>query len=309
MDDTAAPSQHPVLAYVPDMSPDTATVLMCVDEICGRIIATSKLRDPVAFACAYPIAALHNRDAITAAVTMQYGPIGAHGDRSTSRSVLAVVMSDLFFFCLVAQGMALGTATSTVREVHRQVWSAKPRHVAYRTNPSDLQEALARIPGTPVAGDTLPDRGSMDDIEVWRLNDDTPNPVTGYDSYTVIWLMLAEYMVHREREQLRGRDLHIDAALAGGDDLDTVRLHAVPGKHFTSAHGALQHAADELVPGAGSMVPWEYWARDDEGTRWYTGSDIIDYDALSYPDASYYLIDRVGEELARLRAAEKERSW
>lgn len=309
MDDTAALSQHPVLAYVPDMSPDTATVLMCVDEICGRIIATSKLRDPVAFACAYPIAALHNRDAITAAATMQCGPVGSHGDRSTSRSVLAVVMSDLFFFCLVAQGMAMGTATATVRSVHREVWSAGPRHITFRTNPSELQTALAHIPGTPAAGDAMPFHGAAADIEVWDLDDDTPGAVTGYDSYSTIWLMLAEYMIHRERGQLLGRDLHIDAALASRDDLDTIRLHAVPGTHFMSAHGALQHAADELVPGAGSMVPWEYWARDDEGTRWYTGSDIIDYDALSHPDASYYLIDRVGEELARLRAAEKERSW
>ena len=309
MDDTVAPSQHPVLSYAPDMSPDTATVLMCVDEICGRIIATSRQRDPVAFACAYPIAALHNRDAITASAVRQWGVNDSHTEYGMARAVCDVVMSDLFFFCLVAQGMALGTAAGVARETHREVWSAKPRHVAYRTTPSELQTALARIPGTPAAGTALPDRGSVDDIEVWDLDDDTPGAVTGYDSYSTIWLMLAEYMIHRERGQLLGRDLHIDAALASRDDLDTIRLHAVPGTHFMSAHGALQHAADELVPGAGSMVPWEYWARDDEGTRWYTGSDIIDYDALSHPDASHYLIDRVGEELARLRAAEKERSW
>lgn len=309
MDGLTTPRQHPVLAYVPDMSPDTATVLMCVDEICGRIIAMSSRRDLVAFACAYPIVALHNRDAITASVTMQSGPIGANGDRITSRSVLAATMSDLFFFCLVAQGMALGTATSTVRETHREVWTAMPRHDTYRTDPSSLQTALAHIPGTPAAGDAMPFRGDVSWIDVWDVDNSTPSPVTGYGEYSAIWLMLAEYMVHRERGQLLGRDLHIDAALASRDDLDTIRLHAVPGTHFMSAHGALQHAADELVPGAGSMIPWEYWARDDEGTRWYTGSDIIDYDALSHPDASHYLIDRVGEELARLRAAEKERGW
>lgn len=120
--------------------------------------------------------------------------------------------------------------------------------------------------------------------------------------------MLAEYMVHRERGQLLGRDLNIDAALASRDDLDTVRLHAAPGEHFTSAHATLRHAADELVPGAGALIPWEYWARDDVGAQWYLGSFLIQYDALSHPDASYYLIDRVGEELARLRAAERERS-
>lgn len=307
MDDTAAPSKHPVLAYAPDMSPDTATVLMCVDEICGRIITAQNQRDLAAFACSYPVAALHNRDALTAAAIRQWCANGSHAEYGMARAVLDTVMSDLFFFCLVAQGMALGNAINMTRETHRKVWSARPRHVTFRTTPSELQKALASIPGTLAAGTTLPDRGDVDDTGIWDLNDDTPGAVTGYDSYSAIWLMLAEYMVHRERGQLLGRDLNIDAVLASRDDLDTVRLHAATGEHFTSAHATLRHAADELVPGAGALIPWEYWARDDEGARWYTGSDIIAYDALSHPDASHYLIDRVGEELARLRAAEKRR--
>lgn len=305
MDDSTVPSKHPVLAYAPDMPPDTATVLMCVDEICGRIITAQNQRDPVAFACAYPVAAVHNRDALTAAAIRRWCANGSHAEYGMARAVLDTVMSDLFFFCLVAQGMAPGNAINMTRETHRKVWSARPRHVTFRTNPSELQTALARIPGSLAAGTTLPDQGDVADIEVWDLNDDTPGAVTGYDSYSTIWLMLAEYMVHRERDQLRGRDLNIDAVLASRDDLDTVRLHATPGTNFTSAHEALQHAADELAPGVGAMIPWEYWAKDDDGAQWYTGSDIIQYDALSHPDASHYLIDRVGEELARLRAAEK----
>lgn len=307
MDDAAAPPQHPVLAYVPDMSPTTATVLMCVDEICGRIIATSSQRDFVAFACAYPIAAVHNRDELTAAVIRQWCANGSHAEYGMAQATCDVVMSDLFFFCLVAQDMALGTAAILARKAHREVWSARPRHITFRTNPSELQTALARIPGTPAAGSALPDRGDVADIKVWDLGDDTPGAVTGYDEYSAIWLMLAEYMIHREREQLRGRDLNIDAALASRGDLDTVRLRAVPGKHFMSAREALQHAADEIVPGVSAMIPWEYWARDDEGAQWYLGAFLIQYDALSHPDASHYLIERVSEELARLRAAEKRR--
>lgn len=308
MDDSTVPSKHPVLAYVPDMSPDTATVLMCVDEICGRIITAQNQRDLAAFACSYPATALHNRDALTAAAIRQWCANGSRTEYGMARAVLDTVMSDLFFFCLVAQGMALGNAINMTRETHRKVWTSRPRHITFRTAPSELQKALASIPGTLAAGTTLPDRGDVDDTGIWDLNDDTPGAVTGYDSYSVIWLMLAEYMVHRERGQLLGRDLNIDTALASRDDLDTVRLHAVPDTHFTSAHAALEHAADELVPGAGALIPWEYWARDDVGAQWYLGSFLIQYDALSHPDASYYLIDRVGEELARLRAAERERS-
>lgn len=293
MDDPAAPSQHPVLSYAPDMSPDTATVLMCVDEICGRLLSNSFLRAQADFFCTYPIAALHNRDALTAAVMQRLSVNGPRREFDMARAVSTIVMSDIFIYNTM-QHRNIDGPVAVARRAHRDVWTAKPRHVTFRTNPSELQTAL-------------PDQGDVADIEVWDLDDDTPGAVTGYDEYTAIWLMLAEYMVHRERGQLLGRDLHIDAALAGRDDLDTVRLHATPDKNFLSAHEALQHAADELVPGAGALIPWEYWARDDEGARWYTGSDIIAYDALSHPDASYYLIDRVGEELARLRAAEKRR--
>lgn len=306
MDDPTTPPQHPVLAYAPDMSPDTATVLMCVDEICGRLLSDSFLRDQAVFFCSYPIAALHNLDALTTSVMQRLSANGPRREFDMAKAVCEVVMSDMFIFN-VMQRSNLDSAVLAARRAHSDVWSATPRHVTFRTNPSGLQTALSRIPGTPEAGRALPDRGDVADIEVWDLNDDTPGAVTGYDEYTAIWLMLAEYMVHRERGQLIGRDLNIDAALASRDDLDTVRLHAAPGTHYTSAHEALRRVADELVPGAGSMIPWEYWARDDDGTRWYTGSDIIDYDALSHPDASYYLIDRVGEELARLRAAEKRR--
>lgn len=306
MDDT--PPQHPVLAHAPDLTPTTATVLMCVDEICGRIITAQNQRDLAAFACSYPVAALHNRDALTAAAIRQWCANGSRTEYGMARAVLDTVMSDLFFFCLVAQGMALGNAINMTRETHHKVWTSRPRHITFRTAPSELQTALSRIPGTLAAGTTLPDQGDVADIGTWDLGDDTPGAVTGYDGYTVIWLMLAEYMVHRERGQLLGRDLNIDAALASRDDLDTVRLRATPDTHFTSAHEALRHVADELVPGADALIPWEYWAKDDVGAQWYTGAFLIQYDALSHPDASYYLIDRVGEELARLRAAEK-RGW
>lgn len=300
-------TQHPALTYAPDMSPTTATVLMCVDEICGRLLSNSFLRDQAAFFCAYPIAALHNRDALTAAVVRQCCANGSHGEFDMAQAVSTVVMSDMFIFN-VMQRSDLDSAVLAARRAHGDVWTAMPRHVTFRTAPSELQTALARIPGTPAAGCALPDRGDVTQIVVWDLDDDTPGAVTGYDEYTAIWLMLAEYMVHRERGQLLGRDLHIDAALASRGDLDTVRLRATPGKDFLSAHEALQHAADELVLGAGAMIPWEYWSKDDVGAQWYTGAFLVQYDALSHPDASYYLIDRVGEELARLRAAEKERS-
>lgn len=304
MDDTVAPPRHPVLAHAPDMSPDTATVLMCVDEICGRLLSNSFLRDQADFFCAYPIAALHNRDALTAAVTQRLSVNGPRREFDVARAVCEMVMSDMVVY-KVMQHRNINSAVAAARRAHSDVWSASPRHVTFRTTPSELQTALARIPGTPEAGKALPDRGDVAGIEVWDLNHDTPGAVTGYDEYSAIWLMLAEYMIHRERGQLLGRDLNIDMALAARDDLDTVRLQAVPGKHFLSARKALQHAADELVPGAGAMIPWQYWAKDDEGAQWYTGAFLIQYDALSHPDASHYLIDRVGEELARLRAAGK----
>lgn len=307
MDDTVAPPRHPVLAHAPDMSPDTATVLMCVDEICGRLLSNSFLRDQADFFCAYPIAALHNRDALTAAVTQRLSVNGPRREFDVARAVCEMVMSDMVVY-KVMQHRNINSAVAAARRAHSDVWTAKPRHVTFRTDPSELQTALARIPGTPAAGCALPDQGNVADIEVWDLGDDTPEAVTGYDEYTAIWLMLAEYMIHRERGQLLGHNLHIDVALAGREDLDTVRLHATPDKHFTSAHAALQHAADELVPGAGAMIPRQYWAADDVGAQWYPGAFLIQYDALSHPDASHYLIDRVGEELARLRAAEKERS-
>lgn len=307
MDDPTTPPQHPVLAYAPDMSPDTATVLMCVDEICGRLLSNSFLRDQADFFCTYPIAALHNLDALTAAVMQRLSVNGPRSEFDMAKAVCEVVMSDIFIYNTM-QHRNIDGPVAVARRAHSDVWSDRPRHVTFRTNPSELQTVLSRIPGTPEAGRALPDQGDVADIEVWDLGDDTPGAVTGYDEYTAIWLMLAEYMVHRERGQLLGRDLNIDAALTSRDDLDTVRLRATPGKDFLSAREALQHAADELVPGAGAMIPWEYWARDDEGAQWYTGAFLIQYDALSHPDASYYLIDRVGEELARLRAAEKERS-
>ena len=258
MDDT---TQHPVLAYAPDMSPDTATVLMCVDEICGRLLCNTYFRDRAAFFCAYPVAALHNRDALTTAVMQRLSAIGPRREYDMARAVCEVVTSDFLIYLTMYQ-RNLDHAVSEARRAHSEVWSSTPRHVTFRTDPSELQTALARMPGTPAAGCALPNQGDIADIEVWDLGDDTPEAVTGYDEYTAIWLMLAEYMTHRERGQLLGHNLHIDVALAGRDDLDTVRLHATPGTHFTTAHAALQHAADELLPGAGAIIPWEYWAKD-----------------------------------------------
>lgn len=278
---------HPADYLIEDYTERQARVVACVDEMCTRFFARFDPRDVsyqgnlllCEFVSGYQVLAAHLACYIEAAAVSAIGP-GRHTQRELAGAVAGVMAADAAR-CLGA------LADVFVPDLLDTVLTPGTAH-AERGDDRELQRLLeSRAGGTFAAGDAVPD-GTV------PVGDAAPSAASDPAAVSALRHVIAEHLVHDHHEYAAG-----NAAVAAwlddvGDELDTMVFPMPRGAEYDSPAAAVAGIADTVLPGVPVEVPATVPASFN---CWYVGFGMLESDVLADAAATYYLIDRLQDEL------------
>lgn len=278
---------HPAEYLIEDYTERQARVAACVDELCTRFFARFDPRDvsylgnlPLCgFVSNYQVIAAHLPGYIEAAAVSAIGP-GDHTQRELAGAVAGVMAADAARSLGALADVFVPSLLDTV---------LAPAH-AERGEDRELQRLLAdRAGGTFAAGDAVPE-GTV------PVGGAAPSAASDPAAVSALRHVIAEHLVHDHHEYVA--DNAGVAAWLGevGDDLNTIVFAMPAGAHYDSVPAAVAGIADQVLPGVDVGVPSTVPASFN---CWYVGFGMVEADVLADTTATYYLIDRLQDELER----------
>ena len=284
---------HPAEYLIADMTAEQEHIYAAVDEVCSRFLACFDPRDVsylgnmqlCEFVSQYQVLAPHMVHHLVAPVRRALDRQAPTDPHRVGKAVLAVMAGDVFHrFGPLGPGYA--------QDLVNVVCEAGPAHLYRRDEPSELQRILAaNTPGAFDPGGVLPSEMSV--IAKYRETD-PPTPITNPTPLSALRHVTAEHLVHDHSDLVRGKDVALDAWLADNPDLDT-RVFTMPaGAEYEAVHEALTAIVDTLLPGTNLDIPLSTPAGFN---CWYVGFGMYVPDVLADPGSTYYLIDRLQDEL------------
>lgn len=276
---------HPAEYLIEDYTERQARVAACVDEMCTRFFARFDPRDVsylgnlalCEFVSGYQVLAAHMAGYIEAAAVSALGP-GRHTQRELAGAVAGVMAAD------AARGLG-ALADVFVPDLLDTVLA--PAHAA-RGEDREVQRLLAdRAGGTFAAGDAVPE-GTV------PVGGAAPSAASDPAALSALRHVIAEHLVHDHHEYVAG-NAAVDAWLDDiGDELDTMVFSMPAGARYDSPAAAVAGIAESVLPGVAVEVPAAVPASFN---CWYVGFGMLESDVLADPAATYYLIDRLQDEL------------
>lgn len=276
---------HPAEYLIEDYTERQARVAACVDEMCTRFFARFDPRDvsylgnlPLCeFVSGYQVIAAHLPGYIEAAAVSAIGP-GGRTQRELAGAVAGVMAADAARYLGALADVFVPDLLDTV---------LAPSH-AERGEDRELQRLLAdRAGGTFAAGDAVPE-GTV------PVGDAAPSAASDPAALSALRHVIAEHLVHDHHEYVAG-NADVAAWLDDvGDELDTMVFSMSEGARYDSPAAAVAGIAETVLPGAAVEVPATV---PSSFNCWYVGFGMVEADVLADGAATYYLIDRLQDEL------------
>lgn len=276
---------HPAEYLIENYTERQARVAACVDEMCTRFFARFDPRDVsylgnlalCEFVSNYQVLAAHLAGYIEAAAVSALGP-GRHTQRELAGAVAGVMAADA--------ARSLGALADVfVPDLLDTVLA--PAH-AERGEDRELQRLLAdRAGGTFAAGDAVPE-GTV------PVGGAAPSAASDPAAVSALRHVIAEHLVHDHHEYVAD-NADVAAWLDDvGDELDTMVFSMSEGARYESPAAAVAGIAETVLPGAAVEVPATV---PSSFNCWYVGFGMVEADVLADGAATYYLIDRLQDEL------------
>lgn len=278
---------HPAEYLIEDYTERQARVAACVDELCTRFFARFDPRDVsylgnlalCEFVSNYQVLAAHLAGYIEAAAVSALGP-GRHTQRELAGAVAGVMAADAARWLGPLAGVFVPDLLDTV---------LAPAHAARgEDRDRELQQLLeSRAGGTFAAGDAVP-AGTV------PVGDAAPSAASDPAAVSALRHVIAEHLVHDHHEYVVG-NADVAAWLDDvGDELDTMVFSMSEGARYDSPAAAVAGIAETVLPGAAVEVPATV---PSSFNCWYVGFGMVEADVLADGAATYYLIDRLQDEL------------
>ena len=276
---------HPAEYLIEDYTERQARVAACVDELCTRFFARFDPRDVsyqgnlllCGFVSCYQVLAAHLVGYIEVAAVSALGP-GRHTQRELAGAVAGVMAADAAR-CLGA------LADVFVPDLLDTVLA--PAH-AERGEDRELQRLLAdRAGGTFAAGGAVPE-GTV------PVGGPAPSAASDPAAVSALRHVIAEHLVHDHHEYVAQNPAVAAWLDEVGDDLDTMVFPMPAGADYDSPAAAVAGIVDTVLPGVAVEIPATVPASFN---CWYVGFGMVEADVLADDAATYYLIDRLQDEL------------
>lgn len=278
---------HPAEYLIEDYTERQARVVACVDEMCTRFFDRFDPRDVsyqgnlllCEFVSGYQVLAAHLACYIEAAAVSAIGP-GRHTQRELAGAVAGVMAADAARYLGALADVFVPDLLDTV---------LAPAH-AERGEDREVQRLLeSRAGGTFAAGDAVP-TGTVPSAGA------APSAASDPAAVSALRHVIAEHLVHDHHEYVAG-NADVAAWLDEvGDELDTMVFAMPKGANYDSPAAAVAGIVDTVLPGAAVEIPVTVPASFN---CFYVGFNMVEADVLADPAATYYLIDRLQDELER----------
>ena len=278
---------HPAEYLIEDYTERQARVAACVDELCARFFARFDPRDVsylgnlalCEFVSGYQVLAAHMAGYIEAAAVSALGP-GRHTQRELAGAVAGVMAADA--------ARSLGALADVfVPDLLDTVLAPDTAH-AERGEDREVQRLLAsRAGGTFAAGDAVP-AGTQ------PVGDAASSAASDPAALSALRHVIAEHLVHDHHEYVAGNPAVAAWLDEVAGDLDTMVFSIPAGTEYESPAAAVSGIADTVLPGVVVEVPATV---PSSFNCWYVGFGMVEADVLSDTAATYYLIDRLQDEL------------
>lgn len=278
---------HPAEYLIEDYTERQARVYACVDEMCTRFFDRFDPRDVsyqgnlllCEFVSGYQVLAAHLACYIEAAAVSAIGP-GRHTQRELAGAVAGVMAADAARCLGALADVFVPSLLDTV---------LAPAH-AERGEDREVQRLLEhRAGGTFAAGDAVP-------VGTVPVGDAAPSAASDPAAVSALRHVIAEHLVHDHHEYVAGNPAVAAWLDTVGDELDTMVFPMPAGAHYDSPAAAVAGIADTVLPGVAVEVPATVPASFN---CWYVGFGMLEAGVLADPAATYYLIDRLQDELER----------
>lgn len=284
---------HPAEYLIADMDAEQAYVYAAVDEICSRFLARYSPFDVsylgnaalCAFTSQYQVIAPHVVRHLVEPVRRALDRQAPMDPHRVGKAVLAVMSGDVYQLLPVVGAMC-------AQELVDVVCETGPAHLYRGDEPSQLQRVLAEAAdGAFAPGETLPVEMS---VTAKYVATDPATVAVHPKVVSALYHVTAEHLVHDHTDLVRGRDFDLDTWLAEHPDLDTRVFDMPAGAMYGSVYEAVQAIAELLLPGTNLDIPM---SPPSGFNCWYVGMNMYVPDVLTDPGATYYLIDRLQDEL------------
>ena len=278
---------HPAEYLIEDYTERQARVVACVDEMCTRFFARFDPRDvsylgnlPLCgFVSNYQVLAAHLACYIEAAAVSAIGP-GRHTQRELAGAVAGVMAADAARWLGPLAGVFVPSLLDTV---------LAPSY-AERGEDREVQRLLSdRAGGTFAAGDAVP-------VGTVPVGGAAPSAASDPAAVSALWHVIAEHLVHDHHEYVAGNPAVAAWLDEAGDELDTMVFSMPAGARYDSPAAAVAGIAKTVLPGVSVELPVTVPASFN---CFYVGFNMVEADVLADPAATYYLIDRLQDELER----------
>lgn len=271
---------HPAEYLIEDYTERQARVVACVDEMCTRFFARFDPRDvsylgnlPLCgFVSNYQVLAAHLACYIEAAAVSAIDP-GRHTQRELAGAVAGVMAADAARYLGALADVFVPDLLDTV---------LAPAH-AERGEDRELQRLLAsRAGGDAVPVGTVPVGGAA------------PSAASDPAALSALRHVIAEHLVHDHHEYVAGNPAVAAWLDDVGDELNTMVFAMPAGANYDSVPAAVAGIAKTVLPGVSVELPVTVPASFN---CFYVGFNMVEADVLADPAATYYLIDRLQDEL------------
>lgn len=278
---------HPADYLIEDYTERQAHVVACVDELCTRFFARFDPRDVsyqgnlllCEFVSGYQVLAAHLACYIEAAAVSAIGP-GEHTQRELAGAVAGVMAADAARYLGALADVFVPDLLDTV------LASAH----AERGEDREVQRLLeSRAGGTFAAGDAVPE-GTV------PAGGAAPSAASDPAAVSALRHVIAEHLVHDHHEYVAGNPAVAAWLDEAGDELDTMVFSMPAGARYDSPAAAVAGIAKTVLPGVSVEIPATVPASFN---CWYVGFGMLESDVLADGAATYYLIDRLQDELER----------
>lgn len=278
---------HPAEYLIENYTKRQARVVACVDEMCTRFFARFDPRDvsylgnlPLCeFVSGYQVLAAHLAGYIEAAAVSVLGP-GEHTQRELAGAVAGVMAADAARYLGALADVFVPDLLDTV---------LAPSH-AERGEDRELQRLLAdRAGGTFAAGDAVPE-GTV------PVGGAAPSAASDPAAISALRHVIAEHLVHDHHEYVADNPAVAAWLDDVAGDLDTMVFPMPAGAEYDSPAAAVAGIMDTVLPGVEVELPPTVPASFN---CWYVGFGMLEADVLADASATYYLIDRLQDELER----------
>lgn len=280
---------HPAEYLIEDYTERQARVVACVDELCTRFFTRYDPRDvsylgnlPLCgFVSNYQVTGAHLAGYIEATAISALGP-GRHTQRELAGAVAGVMAAD-------AARWLGPLADAFVPDLLDTVLAPDTARVE-RGEDREMQLLLeSRAGGTFAAGDAVP-AGTV------PVGDAAPSAASDPAAVSALRHVIAEHLVHDHHEYVADNPTVAAWLDEVGDELDTMVFSMPAGARYDSVPAAVAGIADQVLPGVAVEVPATVPASFN---CFYVGFGMLEADVLADASATYYLIDRLQDELER----------